>query len=413
MSVNVTEECSAIQVFIFYFSAVMAYEKPLKEKLIGLFIGLSAIFAINIARIVLLFLVVVYAGGQFELFHVYIGQAVVIGVTYGVWSLWVENRLSSSCLFTEETMNIAGRVSLFFLILLSGLFFFDYVTHRNQPVPFGLSSLLVWQSTLLFKSCGLDISAIQSIKTGAEGAGKVFITTGCLSTPLIVLYYAFILSWPFRLKQKFFLCLAGIPLFYLIISTRVFTIFLLPYLEQEKLNFFYDNFYQIIFIFAFVFAFTGWIFQKNLTQAKRYLLYSALILIPVASIWHFTGESIQQLLVETPFAYLIGHTRSYDPHFILSRSTDFYALFILVLFPLLPGYSHRERLLYAIVFFFFLLIWVMGVSALLESLQLPLYPRVLRVIILLPLLAGWGYLLWRGVHTPLQRESENPAGNTS
>ncbi len=411
VAVNVATECSAAEVFLLFFSAVAAHSKALKEKLTGLLIGFSAIFLINLLRIIVLFLVAVYAKGHFELFHVYIGQAVVIAVTYGVWTLWIDNRLQSTYLFGRENLTLYGRILLFFFLLLAGLFFFDFLTHRNQPVPFALSSLLVWQSSLIFSSCGLDVSTIENIKTGTQNGGSVFITSGCLSTPLIVLYYAFILSWSFSLKQRILLALAGIPLFYLIISARVLTIFLLPHLEQEKLNFFYDNFYQIVFLFAFILFTTFTVYKNEYAKASRYLLLSCMLLLVFLFLWHSAGEKVLQILFETPLTFLLGHERTYnDSHFILSRAPVFYILLTGSLIPFMGGFSPRQRVLYGLFLFCCLWGWVTGLSLLLENVQIPLYPRILRMLTLFPLLAGWGYLLWRGSRSFIKKREENNAG---
>ena len=70
----VVPECTALYTSIIYFSILGAYPARIGEKLIGLLIGLPAIHALNLARMVFISLILYHKPGLFDFFHGYIWQ---------------------------------------------------------------------------------------------------------------------------------------------------------------------------------------------------------------------------------------------------------------------------------------------------------------------------------------------------
>lgn len=72
-------------------SAVIAYPSRIREKLIGMLIGIPALFAFNQLRLISLFLLGRKYPGVFEEVHVYVWQPIVIIFAILVWDFWARN----------------------------------------------------------------------------------------------------------------------------------------------------------------------------------------------------------------------------------------------------------------------------------------------------------------------------------
>lgn len=86
--VDVSPACSGAVPTMIYLSAVFAYPTSLRAKLIGAGIGLAIINGANLIRVVALFLVGLFANAYFHETHVYVAQALVVGVAVAAWLFW-------------------------------------------------------------------------------------------------------------------------------------------------------------------------------------------------------------------------------------------------------------------------------------------------------------------------------------
>ena len=76
-------------------AAVIYFPSSLKEKLLGLIIGLAGIFVINQIRLVSLFYIGAYAPGIFETAHLLVWQSLMILLAIGLWLIWAYKYVSS------------------------------------------------------------------------------------------------------------------------------------------------------------------------------------------------------------------------------------------------------------------------------------------------------------------------------
>lgn len=67
-------ECTALYTSIIYFSIIGAYPARIGEKLIGVLVGIPAIHALNLVRMLFVSLVMYHRPQLFELFHGYLWQ---------------------------------------------------------------------------------------------------------------------------------------------------------------------------------------------------------------------------------------------------------------------------------------------------------------------------------------------------
>jgi len=89
-SVKILGNCNAILETVLFLSAVIAFPAALKEKVVGGILGTLFIYILNLMRVVLLYLMGVYAPQYFEESHIYIAQTIFIILVAFFWLLWIE-----------------------------------------------------------------------------------------------------------------------------------------------------------------------------------------------------------------------------------------------------------------------------------------------------------------------------------
>ncbi len=90
LSIGIVSACNGMIVCIIYVAAVIAYPCKIKEKAIGIAIGIPIIEAINIIRVVCLIYIGRYFPTSFETSHIYVAESIVIAFGVVLWLFWVE-----------------------------------------------------------------------------------------------------------------------------------------------------------------------------------------------------------------------------------------------------------------------------------------------------------------------------------
>jgi len=88
-SVTIIEECIGVYEMLIFATGVLAFPASARSRTIGLLMGLPLLYAINVARILMLVVVGHYAPSQFDFMHLYFWQATLILMITGVWLLWL------------------------------------------------------------------------------------------------------------------------------------------------------------------------------------------------------------------------------------------------------------------------------------------------------------------------------------
>lgn len=91
-SVNIKNGCNGVEAMLIFLAAVLAFPAPWKYKAGGLALGIVAIQAINLIRVVALYLTGVYFPKIFNASHTVVWQTVVILASVLLWIFWA-NRL--------------------------------------------------------------------------------------------------------------------------------------------------------------------------------------------------------------------------------------------------------------------------------------------------------------------------------
>jgi len=88
---NIVDSCNGVFATAILLAGIIAYPSRIREKFIGMLIGIPAIFLINQLRVISLF----YLGRShptvFEEVHVYAWQPIIIIFAILVWDFWARN----------------------------------------------------------------------------------------------------------------------------------------------------------------------------------------------------------------------------------------------------------------------------------------------------------------------------------
>jgi len=87
-SINVVDGCNGIYATAILISGVIAYPSRIKHKLIGVLLGVVAIFVLNLGRVISLFYMGQHYPDIFEEVHVYVWQPIIIIWAIFVWDFW-------------------------------------------------------------------------------------------------------------------------------------------------------------------------------------------------------------------------------------------------------------------------------------------------------------------------------------
>lgn len=101
-AVNIENGCNGIETMLIFMSAVLAFPAPWKARLAGLGLGLVAIQAVNLVRVVALFLTGAYLPSLFDTSHTVIWQTLVILSGVLLWLLWASRLAPASAGAAEQ-----------------------------------------------------------------------------------------------------------------------------------------------------------------------------------------------------------------------------------------------------------------------------------------------------------------------
>jgi exosortase H (IPTLxxWG-CTERM-specific) len=88
-AVSIEAGCNGVEATIVLLAAILAFPAPWKRKLVGLAIGIAAVQALNIVRVISLFYLGQWSFDAFDFAHRYLWQALIMLDVLIVWLLWV------------------------------------------------------------------------------------------------------------------------------------------------------------------------------------------------------------------------------------------------------------------------------------------------------------------------------------
>ena len=103
--INIVDGCNGVFATAILLSGIVAYPSRIKAKMIGILIGIPAIFIINQLRVISLF----YLGRShptvFEEVHVYVWQPIIIIFAIFVWDFWARNFVQKGKVRKSSVLN--------------------------------------------------------------------------------------------------------------------------------------------------------------------------------------------------------------------------------------------------------------------------------------------------------------------
>ena len=88
-SMRIARGCDGVEALSFLLAGVLAFPTSGRSKVIGIVIGVPLIQAINLARLVLLYYAAASFPALFEGIHIYVGQALLILSSTGIFIFWL------------------------------------------------------------------------------------------------------------------------------------------------------------------------------------------------------------------------------------------------------------------------------------------------------------------------------------
>ncbi len=90
-SMSIVANCTALIPIIIFVSAVLAFPSTIKQKAMGILLGIVAIYALNLVRTVSLYFIGShFSESLFNMAHLLIWQSLMIILAVVLWLFWVE-----------------------------------------------------------------------------------------------------------------------------------------------------------------------------------------------------------------------------------------------------------------------------------------------------------------------------------
>ncbi|SYZ74300.1 conserved membrane hypothetical protein [Candidatus Zixiibacteriota bacterium] len=87
--VEIIDECTGFFEALIFVAAVLAFAAPIKKKILGIALGVPAIYILNIIRIIFLLLAGSVSQRLFDFMHLYFWQGTLILMISAVWIAWI------------------------------------------------------------------------------------------------------------------------------------------------------------------------------------------------------------------------------------------------------------------------------------------------------------------------------------
>ncbi|MCC6196660.1 MAG: exosortase H [Burkholderiales bacterium] len=88
-AVSIEAGCNGVEATIVLVAAILAYPAPWRHRFAGLAIGIVAVQALNVVRVISLFYIGQWDYAVFEWAHLYAWQALIMLDVLVVWLIWV------------------------------------------------------------------------------------------------------------------------------------------------------------------------------------------------------------------------------------------------------------------------------------------------------------------------------------
>lgn len=91
LGVSIEAGCNGVEAAIILIGGVLAFPAPWWNKMIGIFMGVAAVQAANVLRVISLFYLNMWSKEAFNFAHLYLWQALIMLDVLIVWLLWMRS----------------------------------------------------------------------------------------------------------------------------------------------------------------------------------------------------------------------------------------------------------------------------------------------------------------------------------
>lgn len=238
LPVGVVPSCSGLDAMSLCVAAILAFPRTWRQRLAGAGVGLVLLLVVNLARIGSLAAAV--DSPWFDILHIVVWPAVLVVVTAAWVYAWMR--------FTERHSDAdVGGVLTTRFAAWAAICLGVYIV--VIPVLGSIQLLDVFARDL----AALAVSVLGVLGVTAEvrgnllvaGNGLYLVTSDCVTTPLMALYVAGVLSAPVSVRWRLLGAIAFVPVFIALAVLRLLTVALPPVLFGSPL-FVTHAFHQIV-----------------------------------------------------------------------------------------------------------------------------------------------------------------------
>jgi exosortase/archaeosortase family protein len=259
LPIDVTLACSGADAFALCAGAILAYPATWKSRLSGTAIGFALILVLNSIRIGTLGRAVA-SPLLFETLHVYVWPAVLVLLIAGYVFAWMQVvNARSRVAFSDGAADGASTSLTFALVTWTVLFVLLFVAtstlYLQSATAVAVASFIARRAADALGMIG--IGAITSANTLWTSKGGFEVTPECISTPLIPLYFAVLMTYCTQWRWRLLGMAAAVPLFIALGITRLLVVALPAALIGSPL-FLIHAFYQLLLAAVVVFVLAAW-----------------------------------------------------------------------------------------------------------------------------------------------------------
>ena len=382
----IADSCTGSFVFLLLAAVIIAFPASLKEKLIGLAAGFTTIVFLNLLRTLMIIILAAKFSGSFWSLHIIVGQALMIAGTLGVFIWWAKGVGSGMPLLSPDRRRMFKMVGLYVIG-----FIFSYVLYSlfvKSSLGNRLQSLIISHAAAVL---GIFTDTIQQGEVISTGRNSVKVIHACLSSPVLVLFFAafFILpiSWP---KRFLLYIICFFPLYYAYNLARIVAVvWFLP--TGQNAAFSRNFFSQLVAVSgALIFSIYYWIgirkeatLQRQLTAAVTAIILSSCIALLTGWLWQECATIL----------FINNGKEFYDPGRTVSLMPIFHIFPWLFLVLTTPIWSLQQRIFRGLSGYAGLnLFYALVIATLFFSGFTP-HPRLIKAVNLLLPFAAYYFLL--------------------
>ncbi len=385
----IANSCTGSFVFFLLAAVIIAFPASFKEKLIGLAAGFITIASLNLLRTLMIIILAAKFSGSFWSLHIIVGQALMIAGTVGVFIWWAKG-VGSGIPFLSPNRRR--------MLQLVGLYVIGFIVSYILYSLFVRSSLGNWLQGLIISHAaavlGLFTNTVQQGEVISTARNSVKVIHACLSSPVLVLFFAAFFILPVSWSKRFLLyIICFFPLYYAYNVARIVAVvWFLP--TGQNAAFSRNFFSQLVAVSgALMFSIYYWIGIRKEVTLRQQLTVAVAAIILSSGIALLTGWFWQKLTI--PLFFHNGK-EFYDPGRTISLMPIFHIFPWLFLTFSTPIWNLRQRIFRGFTGYAGLnLFYALVIATLFFSGFTP-HPRLIKAVNLLLPFAAYYLLLEKG-----------------